>query len=70
MTFSAKTLFNGVNLALQNDLVMGLCIYITKGLMDFLNRNFFLGHLDKPSSITNIIMLTTYKQKPRIISLA
>jgi hypothetical protein len=41
MAFSAKTLFNGDNLGLQTYSVVRVFDYITKVLMDFLNRRAF-----------------------------
>ncbi|HMT28742.1 MAG TPA: DUF5458 family protein [Bacteroidia bacterium] len=41
MSFSAKTLFNGDNLGLQTYSVVRVFDYITKVLMDFLNRRAF-----------------------------
>ena len=41
MAFSAKTLFNGDNLGLQTYSVVRVFDYVTKVLMDFLNRRAF-----------------------------
>src|SRR5664279_3249478 len=41
MAFSAKTLFNGDNLGLQTYSVVRVFDYITKVLIDFLNRRAF-----------------------------
>lgn len=41
MAFSAKTLFNGANLGLQIYSVVRVFDYVTKVLMDFLNRRAF-----------------------------
>jgi len=41
MAFSAKTLFNGDNLGLQTYSVVRVFDYVTKALMDFLNRRAF-----------------------------
>ena len=41
MAFSAKTLFNGDNLGLQTYSVVRVFDYVTKVMMDFLNRRAF-----------------------------
>src|SRR5690554_2349139 len=41
MAFSAKTLFNGDNIGLQTDSVVRVFDYVTKVLLDFLNRRAF-----------------------------
>ncbi|MEN2802009.1 type VI secretion system contractile sheath protein TssC, partial [Capnocytophaga sputigena] len=41
MAFSAKTLFNGDNIGLQTYSVVRVFDYVTKVLMDFLNRRAF-----------------------------
>jgi hypothetical protein len=41
MAFSGKTLFNGDNLGLQTYSVVRVFDYVTKVLMDFLNRRAF-----------------------------
>lgn len=48
MAFSAKTLFNGDNLGLQTYSVVRVFDYVTKVLMDFLNRRAFENFNVKP----------------------
>ena len=51
MAFSAKTLFNGDNLGLQTYSVVRVFDWVTKVLMDFLNRRAFENWNSKAEGI-------------------
>ena len=57
MAFSAKTLFNGDNLGLQTYSVVRVFDFVTKVLMDFLNRRAFenFNNITKKEILTQIV---------------
>ncbi|MET7030330.1 DUF5458 family protein [Sediminicola luteus] len=61
MAFSAKTLFNGDNLGLQTYSVVRVFDYVTKVMMDFLNRRAFenFNNVTKKEILSQIVRFLT-----------
>ena len=76
MAFSAKTLFNGDNLGLQTYSVVRVFDWVTKVLMDFLNRRAFENWISKAERdlrgkcLIACLQMSVFRRSVYIMSLA